>query len=332
MDPFVIGGLVQAGAGLVDSAITARQNAQARKWQESMYARQNADNLKFWNMQNEYNSPQAQMSRLKAAGLNPNLMYGSGASTGVAAQVKAGDAGSWKPSPLNIGAAVGSGLMQYQDLKQRQAQTDLLVQQQKLAVKEMELKELEAIGRSINNNTNKWNLDQKQRMQSELDGIISQRLSNMKSSQSISLGDFTARNNLMLQSLQINAGKFNQETEIRKQHLSDMRQQFNLRQDAMDLKKEMQKKTLELMTQQRLLTMANTSQSTQQTENLRAAATGIRRGNLLKRFEIEMRAAGVSPNDGIFWRVWQNSIQRIAEGKDPETAFKIEMYEALRSN
>lgn len=42
-------------------------------------------NVEMWNMQNEYNSPAAQMERLKAAGLNPNLMYSMG---------NAGNAGS----------------------------------------------------------------------------------------------------------------------------------------------------------------------------------------------------------------------------------------------
>lgn len=32
----------------------------------------------FWNMQNAYNTPKAQMQRLKDAGLNPALMYGKG--------------------------------------------------------------------------------------------------------------------------------------------------------------------------------------------------------------------------------------------------------------
>lgn len=34
--------------------------------------------LKMWNLQNEYNTPLAQMDRLRAAGLNPNLVYGGG--------------------------------------------------------------------------------------------------------------------------------------------------------------------------------------------------------------------------------------------------------------
>lgn len=37
--------------------------------------RQHAQNIADWKMQNEYNSPAAQMARLRQAGLNPNLIY-----------------------------------------------------------------------------------------------------------------------------------------------------------------------------------------------------------------------------------------------------------------
>ena len=36
----------------------------------------------MWHRQNEYNTPSAQMARLREAGLNPNLVYGSGSVTG----------------------------------------------------------------------------------------------------------------------------------------------------------------------------------------------------------------------------------------------------------
>lgn len=42
---------------------------------------QNDLNVENWKMQNEYNLPRNQMQRLREAGLNPNLVYGSGAST-----------------------------------------------------------------------------------------------------------------------------------------------------------------------------------------------------------------------------------------------------------
>jgi len=44
------------------------------------YKRQRRDAIEFWHMQNAYNSPEEQMKRFSAAGLNPNLIYGRGES------------------------------------------------------------------------------------------------------------------------------------------------------------------------------------------------------------------------------------------------------------
>jgi len=65
-----------AGLGSVGGSIL--QNINNRKLAN------NAQNfeLEMWNKSNEYNSPQAQMARLKSAGLNPNLVYGSGTVSG----------------------------------------------------------------------------------------------------------------------------------------------------------------------------------------------------------------------------------------------------------
>lgn len=38
--------------------------------------------MQSWNLANDYNHPIQQMERLRAAGLNPNLVYGSGSVTG----------------------------------------------------------------------------------------------------------------------------------------------------------------------------------------------------------------------------------------------------------
>lgn len=57
------GNLSQLGSDVLEK----RQTDKANAW-----------NLEMWNLQNQYNDPSAQMARLKAAGLNPNLMYGKG--------------------------------------------------------------------------------------------------------------------------------------------------------------------------------------------------------------------------------------------------------------
>lgn len=67
-------GAIGAGIGMLGSAISQRQNY---KYSKKLMELQYQQNLDLWNKQNEYNSPTAQMHRLQAAGLNPNLVYGS---------------------------------------------------------------------------------------------------------------------------------------------------------------------------------------------------------------------------------------------------------------
>ena len=67
------GAVVGTGANIVSTAMTNRAN-------ERMQQQQNAWNLEQWHRNNEYNSPAAQLQRMKAAGLNPDLMYGQNAS------------------------------------------------------------------------------------------------------------------------------------------------------------------------------------------------------------------------------------------------------------
>ena len=75
MDPtlwaaFATQGINQAG-NIISTAMANDAN-------ERMQYQQNAWNLEQWNRNNSYNHPAAQMQRLKAAGLNPDLMYGQG--------------------------------------------------------------------------------------------------------------------------------------------------------------------------------------------------------------------------------------------------------------
>lgn len=67
-------GAIGAGIGMIGSAISQRQNY---KYSKKLMELQYQQNLDLWNKQNDYNTPTAQMQRLQAAGLNPNLVYGS---------------------------------------------------------------------------------------------------------------------------------------------------------------------------------------------------------------------------------------------------------------
>lgn len=68
---------------LVNKQIEAqkRENQLNREYNLMLARQQNQWNLEQWQRENDYNSPTSQMARLRAAGLNPDLMYGQG-STG----------------------------------------------------------------------------------------------------------------------------------------------------------------------------------------------------------------------------------------------------------
>ena len=89
--PAVLGGII-SGIGSLGSSLLSNRGALGRQ------NLANLQNMKFWEMQNKYNTPKNQMARLKDAGLNPNLIYGSGsANTGVAGSIAPS-----KPAPYNI--------------------------------------------------------------------------------------------------------------------------------------------------------------------------------------------------------------------------------------
>lgn len=89
------GGQVAAAAvtAMGNMAITAAANKKQYRNQMKAMAQQQAYNKELWDYQNAYNTPQMQMQRLEAAGLNPHLIYGSGAGG-------AGNAGPISPTEV----------------------------------------------------------------------------------------------------------------------------------------------------------------------------------------------------------------------------------------
>jgi len=125
----IVGALSAGAGGLINSANQSKQNALSMQFSREMYDRQKADNLAFWNTQNEYNSPQAQMKRFQAAGLNPNMIYGQG-NPGNAAPIPTPDVQSPQFRSPEYGNAVSAGglslISSMYDLDIKQAQLDNL--------------------------------------------------------------------------------------------------------------------------------------------------------------------------------------------------------------
>lgn len=116
--------LITAGAGLIGQGINAvtqsGNNRRQINFAREQYQTQRKDALADWNMQNQYNSPQQQMQRLKDAGLNPNLVYGSGATATAASQPRSSSAATPNINPVQVdpqNLVLGYAQMRQMDLQ-----------------------------------------------------------------------------------------------------------------------------------------------------------------------------------------------------------------------
>ena len=139
----IIGGLGSLAGSMIGANAQRRaniQNMQLAKYQNNWQTAENekayARSVEMWNMQNQYNSPTAQMSRLRQAGLNPNLVYGSGVTGN-----SAGSAPQYQPAKIqratmepyrgwNLGLSDAASM--YMAMRQNKAQVENMEAQNKL--------------------------------------------------------------------------------------------------------------------------------------------------------------------------------------------------------
>lgn len=139
----VVAGASALGSSLIGASSNKKINQQNLQYNKEMYQRQYDDNLKLWNMSNNYNAPQEQMKRLQEAGLNPNLIYGSGGQTGgTASPASAPSAGNmdFKPTAIDLPRAAGTAFDKYFDYQVKNAQLDNLKAQNDVILEEANLK------------------------------------------------------------------------------------------------------------------------------------------------------------------------------------------------
>lgn len=70
---------ILGGVQALGTAASAFGQASANRTNLKLAREAREHDVNMWNQQNAYNTPQMQMQRMKEAGLNPNLVYGSGA-------------------------------------------------------------------------------------------------------------------------------------------------------------------------------------------------------------------------------------------------------------
>lgn len=130
-----ISAAADVGKGVFGLIQQKRQNKANKAMAEYAYSKE----LEQWNRQNEYNLPASQMARLKEAGLNPNMVYGSGGATTQAAQSPKYNAPtidySYQPD-----ISTGGIIDEYQNYRIKNAQIDNLKVQNKILEEEAKIK------------------------------------------------------------------------------------------------------------------------------------------------------------------------------------------------
>lgn len=137
--PWLIPAII-GGASLIGNMFNSYQNrantAAQIQYQKAEAERERASNMEMWKLQTAYNSPKEQMARLQAAGLNPNLAYGSGNVAGLSADTpkgyeRAGNVDFQQRQSIlgNALQAAPAVLSMYQDYKMKDAQIGIAQQE-----------------------------------------------------------------------------------------------------------------------------------------------------------------------------------------------------------
>lgn len=262
--PLLSLGVSAAGTG-ANIAATGANNRKQRQWNEMMYAKQRQDSLSDWAMQNEYNSPQAQMERLRNADLNPNLVYGTGAVANSSQQPRSASAGSYSPQTPNFDFS--NSIQAFQDTRVNQAQYDNLRMHQTLMAQDLIAKTLENRKRTV-------------------DAELKERL------KEISYEAATMGNDLIKQRL------INMETQ-QYNMLDENQRKWEVHQQAIPiLKQRLLEAVLQVAEREQKVSLTE-----QQVAKIKKELDLMEKDGKLKDLEIQMREKGLTPGDPWYFRM-----------------------------
>jgi len=293
MEP-VTAGLITAGIAAAGTGTQAyaqgRMNKKTREWNEKMYNLQRQHSLQDWAMQNQYNSPEQQMQRLKMAGLNPAMVYGKGTIDNQTGTVRSTDVKGWNPQVpnYNLGQIAQAGVSTYFDTR----------------IKNQELDNLKTI--------NTVNLQEAAYKAAQTAGTVQ---ATAKSKFELELAQELRQ--ISLQAAEAGLRKINVETDI----ALDRNEREKLK-NNMDLKTgeiNLQKTAVEI-----LQTKAQTAKTWQERASIMQGISNLRKTGELQQIEIELRKKGVNPNDSMWERILGQAIDGILGNKNLTPSQKSE--------
>lgn len=276
--PSIIAGGSGLLGGIINAASTAHQNRLSRQFSREMYDRTRADNLEFWNMQNEYNSPQAQMKRLQDANLNPAMMYGSSGGGGNAGSIPTPDVQPAQFRTPEWGNAISqsglSFLNSMYDLDIKQAQAKNLEAQNSVILQDAMLRAVQ---------TQKLASD-KDRVVFDLDFARELRSTNADALRELVRQRRVATDN----SIEENARRAVQSSTSVTEAFERMR---NMQESRLNLQS------------QRATSEEERRRIRADIDRIKATTLNLYKDNVLKDMELSLRKQGLNPNDPLWSRI-----------------------------
>lgn len=134
MDPLVgsiVGNSINAGGSIIGNILNWLSGSDSNRQNREIMEQQNQWALRMWQLNNEYNSPQAQMARLRAAGINPALAYAQGVENTVSSQPEMAESANmratqFQPFQMDVNSLVQSDVGRAQAELFRAQAADLL--------------------------------------------------------------------------------------------------------------------------------------------------------------------------------------------------------------
>ena len=183
--PAIIAAGIGAVAGGAQAAATGKMNRKSRKFQREMFDKTN-----------KYNSPLEQRKRLEAAGLNPNLVYGSssGGVAGTASQPSKPDFDT--PEYGKIAAPIQGGVMDYYNAKSIQAATDVNDAREENIKQDTVNKGIDSVNKAVNAASGQISLKQKRQLYENTINTARESLRNISASADYTEGKNSRENRI----------------------------------------------------------------------------------------------------------------------------------------
>lgn len=177
MNDLIVPGLGMAGE-LLGAVASGTANRAQRRYNDRVAWRERIWALEDWNRQNEYNSPYQQMQRLKAAGLNPNLVYGNGATATASQMPRSTDSKGYNPDVPRFN--LGSPAMMYFQAQLMKKEIDKKDAEIATGWNDAALRAAQVLSTLQGTEASKFDLGQRQRLADTAYQTATQHLANMQ--------------------------------------------------------------------------------------------------------------------------------------------------------